>query len=173
MGLFDFLSKKKAPQAERTLLTMKKGDIVDYYLKSWEVKSVGDYDWGNNIFSKEYELDSGDEKLFLHVTENMKCSVTKQVPIAKINSELKNRIVGTDEPQREFSYNGDIYALFESGQGYYSEEAEDASAFVSWDFTDKEEKKLISISRWGEMDIESFVGTFVEPLEFSNIIPKS
>lgn len=173
MGLFDFFTKKEEPKAERTLQNLQKGDIIDYYLKSWEVKSVGEYDWGNNIFSKEYELDAGDEQIFLHVTENMKCSVTKEVPIATINSDLKNRIIDTDEPQREFSYNGVIYSLFESGQGYYSEEGDDESAFVSWDFTDKQEKHLVSISRWGEMDLVAFAGTFVKPLEFSNIIPKS
>lgn len=173
MGLFDFFTKKDEPQAERTLLSLKKGDILDYYLKSWEVKSVGEYDWGNNIFSKEYELDSGDEQVFLHVTENMKCSVTKEVPIATVNSDIKNRIVDTDEPQREFSYKGVIYALFESGQGYYTEDDDDGSEFVSWDFTDSEEKHLLSISRWGEMDIVAFAGEFVKAIEFSNIIPKS
>ena len=173
MGLFDFF-KKEEPQLERTLLTMKKGDIVDYFLKSWEVKSVGEYDWGNNIFSKEYELDSGDEQLFLHVTEDMKCSVTKEIAIGKLHPDLKNRIVDHDEPQREFAYDGVIYAMSESGQGIFTEDGDEhGSRYVSWDFTDREEKKLVSISRWGEMDISAFAGEFVNPIEFSNIIPKS
>ncbi|MEO1099612.1 MAG: hypothetical protein AAFX57_17950, partial [Bacteroidota bacterium] len=62
MGLFDFFKKKeKEPEYDVTNLKVSDldhGFILEYDLKTWEVKEVYEYDWGNNNFSQEYMFHS-------------------------------------------------------------------------------------------------------------------
>ena len=38
---------------------------------------------------------------------------------------------------------------------------------------DKKEKSILTIDRWGEYDIEVYIGKVVEEFEFSNIVPNA
>lgn len=170
MGLFDFFKKEKYSNKNITLNDMSKGDIVDYFMKSWEVQQIFEYDWGNNIFSKEYTLNSGDEIIFLEI-DGKEISISKDIKISEIGNNLRKYIIENDAPQEKITYMGKDYFLQEENIGEcYEPGSEDVSNLINWIFVADDDKKFISIDRWGETDIEVSVGEYVEDIEFSNII---
>ena len=73
MGLFDRFKKKEEPSYDPTNISVRDldmGFVLDYDMKTWVVKGVYDYDWGDNFFTREYKIDSGEEQLFLSVEDD-------------------------------------------------------------------------------------------------------
>lgn len=182
MALFDkWFGKKEEDTRDSSKLSvvdLRVGDFVDYFMKSWEVREVFRYDWGNNDFTHEYQLFDGTETIFLHVEEDdeLELSIARSVSLNTINPMLRNTIISEDEPPASIEFDGTTYFKQEEAQGHVTEDGEDnehASAFISWDYCDRLEKKLLTIERHGEQEFDAFVGEYVEKYEFSNIIPKS
>ncbi len=183
MGLFDFFNKKEETpsRGEVTVKNLQVGDFIDYYLKSWQVKEIYEYDWGNNFFAKEYKLDSGDEIRFLYVEDDdeLILSISEKVNVMSINKNLKHDILEDDEPMKRMDYNGVTYYLSRESLGHCRDWEDDPnyddswSKLVSWEFLDETEKKFISVERWGEYEIEAAKGMYIEEFEISNIIPVS
>ena len=176
MGLFDFLKNKKdEPEIDFTVYKLKKGYMLDYFMKSWEVKTVYEYDWGNNFYSREYLLDSGNETMYLHVEDDDKliCTIWNKLDIFDIDSGLAASITANDEAPNRLVYANKTYVRKESSQGYCMEEGEkEESELVSWMYEHPESKDLISITRWGEEEYDASTGKYVEEIEFSNILPR-
>ncbi len=176
MGIFDFFkSKKEEPKVNFTVNDLKKGYMVDYFLKTWEVKKVYIYDWGNNFYSKEFYLDAGNEDMYLSVENDDKliCSIWKKVDIFEIDSNLVNTITASDEAPNQLVYENKTYHRTESSQGLCSTEGEEgASELVNWMYVNSETKELISIDRWGEEEYGAAIGKYVDEFEFSNILPR-
>jgi hypothetical protein len=184
MGLFDFFSKKddKAPlRGNVTVKNLQVGDFIDYYMKSWQVKELYEYDWGNNFYAIEYKLDSGDEIRYLYVEEDdeLILSVSEKINIMSISKDIKEYIVEHDAPMKRLEYKGITYYLSKESLGHCrdweddGDDEENWSELVSWEFLDETEKKFISIERWGEYEIESAIGVTIEEYEITNIIPVS
>ena len=180
MGFLDKLfNKKKEPttfSGDLTIWDLKKGYLVDYFMESWEVRNQSTYDWGNNFISKEFELNNGKETIYFHVAKNngFECSVTREVSLRKINSQLKEQIVDHDGPFKTLEYEGIKYYLEDEGEAHVSTTGENGSSrMVSWDYEADNEKNILSIGRWGRTDIEAYIGEVVNDYEFSNIIPKN
>lgn len=182
MALFDkWFGKKKEETRDSSSVTvadLRIGDFVDYFMKSWEVKEVFRYDWGNNDFTHEYQLFDGTETVFLHVEEDdqIELSLVRSISLNTVNPMLRNIIIDNDEPPATIDYEGKTYYKQEEAQGHVSADSEDNenhSAFISWDYTDKLEKRVLCIERSGEQEFDAFFGEYVESYEFSNIIPKS
>lgn len=169
--------KKAEPtifSGDLTLWDLKKGYFLDYFLESWEIKDVYNYSWGNNFFSKEYELDNGKEVMFLHVLKEngFKCSLSKEVSIKSVNSQLKRQIIDYNEPFKDIEYLGKKYYLEEKHEAYVQKEGDSEESFlITWDYVTEDDKETISINKWGETDIESYKGENVKEIEFSNFIP--
>ena len=176
MGIFDFLKKDKTEsKIDFTVNELKKGFMVDYFMKTWEVKKVYTYDWGNNFFSREYLLDSGNEIIYLHVEDDdqLICSVWNKLDIFDIDSGLAGSITASDDAPNRLVYENKTFIRKESSQGVCIEEGEsDESELVNWMYENPETKELLSIDRWGEEEYGSSKGKYVEEFEFSNILPR-
>jgi len=175
MGMFDFLRKKKEVKIDFNVNELGVGFLVDYFMQTWEVKKVYLYDWGNNFESREYLLDSGSEKMYLHVEDDdgFKCSISKKLDLKKIDQTLAQQIVKQDDAPQQLVFENETYQRVNSGQGYCGEEGdadEDWSKFVNWNF--ETGNKFISIDRWGEEEFSAANGSYVKEIEFSNILPK-
>lgn len=176
MKLFNFLKKDKIEvKTEFTVNELKKGFMVDYFLKTWEVKKVYIYDWGDNFFAREYLLDSGDESLYLYVEDDdgLVCNVWNRIHISEVEPDLAEYIVEHDEAPNKITYNQKLYKRIESSQGYRNEEGEEKynEELVNWMFKNKKEKQLLSLDRTGEEEFEISHGHYVKEIEFSNILP--
>lgn len=176
MGFLNNLfGKKKEVKIDYGLEEMDRGFMVDYFLKTWQVKKVYHYDWGNNFRSIEYLLDAGDEECFLAVEDDdgLICQVSKKLEMREIDPGLVAQIVQQDDAPQQLVHDNKTYYRKSSGQGFCGENDEDEenwSKFVNWFFENGND--FISIDRWGEEEFSAAKGTTVKEIEFSNIIPR-
>ena len=177
--MFDFFKKKKAPAYDVTNLSLKDlnvGFIFDYDMKSWVVKEVYKYDWGNNNFTSEYKVDSGDEVAFLHIADEgeLEISLSKSIRISKIDEAITDEIEKNEKPPRKIHYSEELYYLEEDAAGYFrdlSKETEDWEELVTWEYMNDEATKVLSITQWDTRNIEASAGLILKEYQFSNIIP--
>ena len=166
-----FKNKKEAqPQQPTGIVDVKVNDVVDYYMKSWEVQEEGEYDWGNNEFSKEFKLNSGDEILYLSILEDdeLELTIFQKIKWSDIEGDLRSIVNQYNEPPKELIKGGVKYHLADHGMARYCSITKDTdwSNFSYWDYEDDSEDKLISIESW-DGDFEISAGEYVEPFEFS------
>ncbi len=179
MGLFDFFKKKEEPDYDPLnvkVTDIKKGFVIEYDLKSWIVKEEYEYDWGNNFFSKEFKLDSGDDSIFLSLEDDdeLEISVSKKIRIRSIDEDLPEYIMEHEHPPKKIYYKGVKYLKDSENPGYFRDLADKEknwSEFISWDYFDEEEKNTICIEQWGEKEFEASIGKTVKEFEISNILP--
>lgn len=179
--MFDFFKKKKKePVYDVTNLSVMDldfGFVFDYDLKSWIVKEVFEYDWGNNNFSMEYKIDSGDDVAFLNVEDNsgeLQLNLVRAIKIRKIEEDIVGEITKTENAPSKITYEGVTYFLHSDSAGYCkdcSKKTNDWEELFSWEYYDENEEKLISITQWDERTFDAFGGIVLEPHEISNIIP--
>ena len=177
--MFDFFKKKKAPTYDVTNLSLKDlnvGFIFDYDMKSWVVKEVYKYDWGNNNFTSEYKVDSGDEVAFLHIADEgeLEISLSKSIRISKIDEAITDEIEKNEKPPRKIHFDEELYYLEEDAAGYFrdlSKETEDWEELVTWEYLNDEATKVLSITQWDIRNFEASAGLVLKEFQFSNIIP--
>jgi len=180
MGLFDFLKKKDdEPAYDPTnikITDLDQGWIVEYDLKTWEVKEVFDYDWGNNNFTVEYKLDSGDEQIYLHIDDDDKLylTVSKPVRVRSLDEDIPEDIEQRKRPPKKIHYQNITYYLDRDSAGYSKERTksdDDWAELISWEYYDESEKNVINITQYDDFEFEASVGIMAETYEFSNILP--
>ena len=140
------------------------------------VKNTTDYDWGNEHFSREYEINNGKDSCFVagDDTRGMQVSVSRTLKISAIEGSVKQHIYDHDKPPAQLDWEGTTYQF----TGEYLGECQDAdedewTKLVNWLYEDKAEEKFISIDRWGENDLTAAQGSYVRANEFSNLLPGS
>lgn len=180
MGLFDRFKKKEEPSYDPTNISVRDldmGFVLDYDMKTWVVKGVYDYDWGDNFFTREYKIDSGEEQLFLSVEDDdeLEITISKKVKVRVIDEDIPEYIVSHERPPKKLHYQGATYYQDKESPGFFhdtSNKDEDAwDEFISWDYYDEDEKLYICIEQWEEREFEGSVGRVVEEYEISNILP--
>ena len=179
MGLFDFFKKNKSENYDPTNMRvsdLKKGFFVDYDMSTWEVKKAYTYDWGDSYFTKEFLINNTEQELYVCVDDNdsLSLSICKTVKIRHIDEDLPNYILQHETPPNKITYEGITYFLDEDIAGYCHEEGqpEDAwASLINWDYCDKAEKHVLSITQWGEREFEASVGRKLNEYEISNITP--
>ena len=150
------------------------GDVVDFDMKSWKVEEEASYDWGNNDFSKEYKLNAGDEKAYLHIEEDdeIELSVTSKLKWSALEGDIRNQVLQYGEPPRTLVLNGVTYNLSDSGNARYRSvtKGNGWEHFSFWDYEDADEELIISIEDW-DGDWELSAGKYAESFEFSLFRP--
>ncbi|MGR3220174.1 MAG: DUF4178 domain-containing protein [Candidatus Anammoxibacter sp.] len=177
MGLFDKLKRKKdEPNIDITLSNLKVGYILDYDLKTWEVTEYNKYDWGDDVYSYEWELTTSGEVLYLEredEDDEVEWTMVKRIPIRTIDSGLGKYIQEHEDPPEELKYEGTTYYLDDNGGGYFCKGGgKEGAEFLFWDFVDKSEDLILSVEQWSEERFEAVVGKYVEEYEFTNILPR-
>lgn len=172
--------KKEEEPKELTLTNLDVGYILDYDLRSWEVKTVYEYDWGNNTYTIEYKLHDGKENIYLHVDDgdDMECSVSRKANLFEISKTLKSHIISNDAPPQELHYKGETYYLDGDSPAHCRDVADgdgdDAwSELVNYVFINEKRTAFVNLDRWSENEIDAAVGTYVKPFEFSNFLPRA
>lgn len=179
MGLFDFFKKKEKPSYDPTnikITDLQKGFVVEYDLKTWVVKEAYEYDWGDNYFTREYKLDSGDDVIYLHVEydDELYLSVTKKIKLLSIDEDLPEQIEKNERPPKKILYKNKTFYLDEESPGYFkdlSDPAKDWVELISWDYYDEEDKEIINIEQWGDREFDAAYGQVIKEYEISNILP--
>jgi hypothetical protein len=180
MGLFDIFKKKeKEPDYDITNMTVKdldQGFILDYNMKSWQVKEVYEYDWGNNNFSREYMIDSGDEILYLSIENQGEVFITasREIKIRTLGEDIIDKTIKKERPPKKLEYEGQTYYLDSDIAGYFNDKTkgtDDWEELICWEYYNDEETHIITITQWGEREFDASAGVVVKEYEISNIIP--
>jgi hypothetical protein len=172
-----FKKKKEEPAYDPTdlrITDLKRGFMVDYDLKSWQVMAEYEYDWGGGFISKEYKLDSGSESIYLHVEEDdeLELSLSKKTGIKRFEEDIRAHFADNDEPPVTVTLDGVKYHRTEESMGYFRDTSRDGwSEMISWNYEDDDQKCFVNIERWGEEEFEASHGVYAREFEFSNILP--
>ncbi|OQY11388.1 MAG: hypothetical protein B6I31_04975, partial [Desulfobacteraceae bacterium 4572_19] len=133
MGLLNFFKKKEGikddPISDITLEKLKIGWMLDYDMKTWEVKSCSCYDWGSGDITYEWQLVCYNDTIYLEREpddEDYWC-ISRKIPIAKIDKELKQYILQNNDPPDEIKYENRQYYQEEMGGGHFYMVAEKLS----------------------------------------------
>ena len=162
------------PLHDLTLSKLKVGYLLDYDLKTWEVKSHNRYDF-DGTRSDEWELDAGDDGCYLgrEVDDEVEWSISRKIKISDLGLAVRDHIKQHNDPPEEIEYQGIRYRLEESGAGhYYRDDRVAGDEMIYWDYTDADEDKILTIEQWGEDEFDAAVGKWVKEYEFSNILPR-
>ena len=184
MGLLDYFKQKKNtendPISDLTLKNLKIGWILDYDMKSWQVKSCSCYDWGDGDITYEWQLVSHDDTIYLEreIDDEDYFSISRKIPFGKIDKGLKDYIIKNNDPPNEITYENKQYYQEEMGGGHFFIDItklsiETGREVLKWDFEAESGNEFISIERWGESDFEATFGKSVELYQFSNILPSN
>jgi hypothetical protein len=178
MGIKDLFKSRDDeqldPLKDLVLSKLRVGYMLDHDMKTWQVTAYHKYDFGGRYETEEWELTSGREKCYLERSQDdeVEWTLTKKIPIAAIEGNVKQSIIDHDDPPDQIVYKGKTYYLEESGPGYFLENGvPPRKEFIYWEFIDEEEDQCISIEQWGETDFEAAHGDYVEEYQFSNILP--
>ena len=182
MGLFDFLKKKEQePDYDPTNLQitdLKKGFILDYDMRTWEVKGEYTYDWGKSYYTREFKLDDGTETIYLHIDDNddLSLSVSRKIKVRSVDEDIPDHIKKNEAPPKKLLYENKTFYLESDSAGYFhDEEDEDTDSnwyeLMSWEYQDDEGKHILSIEQWDVLEFEAAFGKVVKAYEFSNLLP--
>ena len=175
----NFFRKRKSSDYDPLnlqLTDLKKGFIFEYDLRTWEVKEVYRYDWGDEYFSHEYKVFDGNETRFLHWEEDSELSVSwfKMIKLNELSADIEMEIAQHQRPPKILVFNGITFERTEECPGYFQDEGRgEWVEFMNWDYFDKSNQHLLSIEQWGEREFEASYGQVLQPFEISNITPAS
>ncbi len=179
MGFGDLFRWKKKeenfdPLRDLTLSRLKAGYLLDYDMKTWEVRAYNKYEWDGE-YTEEWELKSGSETMFLEKEEDdgdADWSLSWKVSISKIDKSVAERIARDEDPPDEIVFEGEKYFMSESGAGYFLKGGTGlGEGFISWEYEDESGEKLLTIHQWGDNDFELSRGIYAEEYQFTNILP--
>ncbi len=183
MGIFDWLFKKQTPQPDYDPLNikitdLKKGFVFDYDMKSWIIRQVFEYDWGNNYFTREYKVDSGDDVAFLsvEVEDEYTITFTRKVKPRQIDEDLPEYIIEHNYPPKKLFYKNKKFFRESETPGYFRDLGKPGSRLmevISWEYYDADQKEVIFVEQWGEREFDAAYGKVLKEFEISNILPNS
>jgi Domain of unknown function (DUF4178) len=181
--MFNWFKKKKDGQEDENkykydptnvrLNQLRLGSFFEYDLKTWEVKAAYEYDWGNDNFADEFQIQEGKTTLFLYVEEDgdLYCTFNQKINVHELPEDVVDTAIQKGSPPMRIQYENETYYRQSENVGYQrSQNQTEWSELVSWSYATKGEDKLMTIEQWGEEDFNASIGWVVNEYEFSNIV---
>ena len=177
---WNFFKKDKGKENQEidvndlVLPKMKKGFLVDYDMKTYQVVGKNYYQWDEGGRTFEWELKQGSEVLFLEKEEEdgeISWSLSRKLGIGVLEGSVADYIMKNEDPPETVIMDGVSFYFEEDDIGtYHKEDNPDGLQFVVWDYSDDRQEKSLSIEQWGETKFNVTVGFEVEEYQFSNIL---
>ena len=161
------------PLRDLTLSKLKVGFLVDYELKTWQVKQRDSYDFDGDRHY-EWKLDAGDDVCFLAKESDSpsKWTVSRPIAFSVLGQNVHDHVRTHEDPPSSIDYEGTQFSLVESGAGhYYQDDQDEGEELIYWDYVDSNSKHTLTIQQWGEDEFEASLGLYVSEYEFSNVLP--
>ncbi len=155
-----------------TVRDLKKGWILDYDLRSWEVKGTAIYKWENGSTDHECTLNDGKTTRYLSfsVGDSLKLSIFDDANLDAINGQLRSRAL-SGNPLQEFVYRQRQYRLVDGGRAFVKSDAEEYE-MENWLYADTDHQQLVSVNSYGDHSAEAFTGQYIKEIDVSNILPR-
>nr|WP_319400116.1 DUF4178 domain-containing protein [uncultured Carboxylicivirga sp.] len=178
MGLFDIFKKKQESHYDSTNIRIQDldvGFVFEYDLSTWMVEAIMEYDWGNNFFTREFQINNGAETRYLGIEEDdeLEISFMEKVKVRALQDDLTDTLIARQQPPKKITYKGITYHLEKESPGYFHNitKGTEWEEFRSWDFEDTTGEHLLCIEQWDEKEFEAAIGKSVKTFEISNILP--
>lgn len=177
MGLFDIFKKKESHYDSTNIRVqdLDIGFVFEYDLSTWVVEAIMEYDWGDDYFTREFQISDGDKTYLLGVEDGdeLQISLMQKVKVRKINDTLLDTLIDSQKPPKKISFGNITYYLEKGAPGYYRNitKGTDWEEFRVWDFEDDNGKNLLCIEQWGDSEFEASIGKTINEFEISQIIP--
>lgn len=156
-----------------SLADLKKGYLVDYDLKTWQVETHNTYDFDGDR-AEEWELYSGDDRIYLEgeKDDEYEWAISRKIEFSALGKDVKDHLTEHHDPPQDIIYDGTRYGLEESGAGHFFPDGRvEGDEVIYWNYEDQTGKKLLNLEQWGEAEFEASVGQTVQDYEFRNILP--
>ena len=164
------------PLHDLTLDKLKKGYLLDYDMRTWEVTAHNTYDWGDGDITHEWQLVSSDETLYLEREEDddVYWSVNRKIAFSRLGPDISGHIKRTDDPPPEITFDGVTYYQEETAGGhFYKDGMGEGTEMLQWSYIDDSEERYLTIEQWGDDDFEASVGSPAQEYQFTNILPRN
>jgi hypothetical protein len=163
------------PLRDLTVANLKKGWMLDFQEKTWEVIACHKYDWGKGPLANEWELRSGNDTIFLEyeATEGESYIVSKWIPLTNIQLNIKSYLMTHDDPPEQLNILNEPFSLDEEGGGLFLENGVGPEReFLFWEYISADEERFVTIEQWGDSEFEAYEGSYMKEYEFTNILPR-
>lgn len=160
-------------QIDFEVADLKKGFILDYDFRSWEVKDVVVYTWDNGVKDYEYNIYDGRDMKFLNYeTVGNSISIFWEGHINDVWPDARGKIRNNqDITNSEFVYKGQKF--FFSGEGTARvKSSSETFGMQNWLFENDSDDTLISFNKYEDNSMEVYVGKKLKTHEISNILPR-
>jgi len=148
------------------------GFIVDYDLKTYQVKGGGECDLEGNIF-RRFKLSDGKEEVDIFYDARGKVYRVGEFNI-KTLGEVDDEILDKGNPPDEIEYKDRKYFLDKKydGQGRdLASNSHDWHRMIGWFYDSEDMKDILFIGQKGLKDLVSFTLHEISELDFTNILP--
>lgn len=172
---FSFFKKRDSEKRNTVLsaLDLKPGSTFEYRSKSWKVVDSFRYDWGDDDFSFDHKVISGDESFALSVEEYdwIRMVKTNAVQNKELHAAFEEEYATSRTLPERFEHDGNTFELVEKAPGYVSEwESDNAEELISYDYEDISNRNhVFSVEQYDEDDFEMFEGYKLETIEITRI----
>lgn len=183
MGFFNFLKDKEQRDTQRdsitdlSLTSMRPGFLVDYDLKTWEVKAANLYEWGD-LVSLEWQLVSSNDTIYLEceTDDETEWSISRPVNFRSLGDAVRHAIIDSGDGPEQITWQGQTYYLEETAGGHYLANGqiartEEGTPLLQWCYENEAGDSFLSIEQWGETDFQAFAGGPAHEYQFTNILP--
>lgn len=159
-------------QVDFEVKDLKKGFILDYDLKSWEVQDVAVYEWDNGVKDYEYTIFDGKEKQFLNYeSASGNISVYWKSQINEIWGDFRAMIrKGEDITNETFTVGGSEFYFAGEGAARVKSMTE-TFHMTNWLFQ-SDDNRYISFNKYEDGFLEAYEGIGLSPHAVSNILPR-
>jgi hypothetical protein len=176
VGLKKFFSRDKDTEdeyREYRLGEIERNFLVDYDLKTWEVRAISNYDY-DGYLTREWELHSDSGVGFLEQSVDdgqAEWTFTKRISIDAIAEDVVAEVASSDDPPRQIHFEGKSYEADEMSAGIQTQgDEESEKEFVGWSY-ESEDGRVLFLNQWGEGDFSAYEGIYVEEYQFTDILP--
>lgn len=174
--IFGWKKKKTLPYDPTNLVLsdLQVGFVLDFDLYTWEVVRAYEYDWGNECFSKEFQLKSSDDTVYLNIDEDdeLVYSISRKIKFHSLYDDLADHINSNEKPPNKLTYDGKTFSRDSEDPGYFRDvRNKNWEEFISWEYKDESNEYVLTIEQWGDDEFEARYGRIVRESEFSNILP--
>jgi len=155
---------------------LEQGYLLDYDFETWTVKSMAEYDWGRQYFSREFKIVSLNKTRYLHIEEedeDLSIQLYEKIKMKDLGNIVTNYIKSNQTPPDMFVYKGVEFTFQKEDAGYYREiPSNETEEVVSFSYEDSSGAQLCCIEQWDANDFEAYIGKSLKSFEIDNILPK-
>jgi hypothetical protein len=179
--MLNFFRKKKkdeGPHYDPTNITvhdLRKGFFFDYDLRTWEVIDEFEYDWGNNIFSYEFKVRSGNDTVYMRIEndEEVYLIFTNKILKSHLDDTVWGHFQRYNEGPSRIEYDGETYYREGEYPGFCrNTEDPDSVEIILWNYLDKDGENVLVVYQWNDQNYDVSVGWIDTDRAISNILPR-